>query len=290
MSLKMRILSLAIAAVLCSGCSAFNPAAPTATPPWDEHLAATARAVVAATFFAPTITFTPSPTATITLTPSPTQVTPTLSPTPSLASCIRIGDQIQTGKAISVVDGDTILVDIAGQNFEVRYIGIQAPEDAKIKQPFGENATSMNLQLVEGKTIKMVKDTSETDSQGRLLRYVYVGDTFVNYEMVRLGLATAVATPPDTACFDLLHQAEHEADVKRAGLWSRWAPTKTPLGYGLEHMTDVPCDCYGPELDCEDFSSQMQAQGCYAYCNSLGLGDLFDLDLNRNRRACDGLP
>lgn len=40
-------------------------------------------------------------------------------------------------------------------------------------------STVRNASLVEGKTVTLVKDISETDRFDRLLRYVLVGDVFV---------------------------------------------------------------------------------------------------------------
>jgi endonuclease YncB( thermonuclease family) len=290
MNFKRQFLTLLIAAVLCGGCRATPTPTQAPTFSWDENMNKTARAVVAATFFAPTHTLTPTITPTITLTPSPTQTVPILTPTPIVAACIPAESQPQVGRVTQVIDGETIMVEIDGREYRVRYIGIDSPADAKSKELIGDTATSLNHDLVQGQTVRLFKDTTEADIFGRLPRYVFAGNIFVNYEIVRLGLATALADPPDTACFNALHSAEHEANVKRAGLWSRQAPTKTPLGYGREFMHDVPCDCYGEELDCKDFDTQMHAQGCYAYCMSLGLGDLFDLAVGSHGKACTGLP
>src|SRR4030042_548838 len=94
-------------------------------------------------------------------------------------------------KVIQVVDGDTII--ITG-GYHVRYIGIDAPEKG---ETYYLEATQLNKELIEGESIRLEKDISEKDKYGRLLRYVYVDDTFVNAEIVRLGYAYAKAYPPD---------------------------------------------------------------------------------------------
>src|SRR5450759_4658969 len=66
-----------------------------------------------------------------------------------------------------VVDGDTIEVE-GGRR--IRYIGIDTPELSKC---FGDTAKGENSLLVSGKTVRLVRDVSETDTYGRLLRYVY---------------------------------------------------------------------------------------------------------------------
>jgi micrococcal nuclease len=116
-----------------------------------------------------------------------------------------------------VIDGDTIQVSLAGAIYKVRYIGIDTPEVGK---PWADEATEFNKELVEGKNVLLEKDISETDRYGRLLRYVYVDETFVNAELVKYGLAWAKAYAPDTkyqACFEELEAGAREAGL---GMWA----------------------------------------------------------------------
>jgi micrococcal nuclease len=121
-----------------------------------------------------------------------------------------------------VVDGDTIDVLIDGEEYKVRYIGINAPESVRPEHPvewMGPEASEANHALVTGKTVHLETDISDTDRFGRLLRYVYVDDLFVNGELVRLGYARARRYPPDLAHQDLLTEMEQEARAARRGLW-----------------------------------------------------------------------
>ena len=128
-----------------------------------------------------------------------------------------------------VIDGDTIEVDIAGTIYKVRYIGLDAPE-LDDKRPeyctLAQEATRYNRQLVEGETVRLEKDISETDKYGRLLRYVYIDDIFVNAELVRQGLAWAKAYEPDTKYQAYLEEMEAEAKQDNRGIWA--APTIPP--------------------------------------------------------------
>lgn len=117
-----------------------------------------------------------------------------------------------------VIDGDTIIID-TGQR--VRYIGIDAPEVYPQPEASGIEAWQANRQLVEGKTVRLERDVSQTDKYYRLLRYVYVDDTLVNAELVRLGLAEAKAYPPDTEYQDLLEKLEREARQAGHGMWAK---------------------------------------------------------------------
>jgi len=119
------------------------------------------------------------------------------------------------------VDGDTIELE-TGQ--KVRYIGIDTPETVHPKKPvqcFGKEASEFNKNLVTGKKVRLVKDVSETDKYGRLLRYVYLEDgTFVNLKLVEEGYAQADTFPPDVKHSATFVAAAREAREAGRGLWS----------------------------------------------------------------------
>jgi len=124
---------------------------------------------------------------------------------------------------VRVIDGDTIEVDIDGTICKVRYIGIDAPELTDKRPEFcalAQEAARVNKQLVEGEIVWLEKDISETDLYGRLLRYVYIDDTFVNAELVRQGLAWAKTYEPDTKYWDYLEELEAEARQAGRGIWA----------------------------------------------------------------------
>jgi len=119
-----------------------------------------------------------------------------------------------------VIDGDTI--EIEGGK-KVRYLGIDTPETVDPRKPvqcFGIEASNANKKLVLGKRVKLEKDISETDKYGRLLRYVYVDDIFVNDYLVRNGYAYAVTFPPDVKYQQQFLEAQKEARENKRGLWS----------------------------------------------------------------------
>lgn len=135
---------------------------------------------------------------------------PTLTPEPRLARVVR------------VVDGDTIKVDIEGEVYTIRYIGVDTPETkhpTKPVEPFGPEAAAKNEELVGGKMVGLEKDVSEVDRYGRLLRYVYVGDLMVNGELVSLGLAQVSTYPPDVKYQEWFLDLQHEAREAGRGMW-----------------------------------------------------------------------
>jgi len=117
-------------------------------------------------------------------------------------------------KVKEVIDGDTIVLQ-SGEH--VRYIGIDTPEK---DQPFYQQAKELNQKLVEGKEIRIEFDVQRKDKYGRLLAYVYVGETFVNAELVRNGLANLYTVPPNVKHSDYFLKLQSEAKEKKLGIWS----------------------------------------------------------------------
>jgi micrococcal nuclease len=132
-------------------------------------------------------------------------------------------DTTETALVSRVIDGDTIEIE-GGQT--VRYIGIDTPEKGEY---FFEEATAKNSELVLGKEVRLEKDVSETDQYGRLLRYVYVGDLFVNAELVRLGYAREAYYPPDTMHSDEFLRLEKYAADSDLGLYNEPKDTYVPI-------------------------------------------------------------
>jgi micrococcal nuclease len=241
-------------------------------------------------------TFTSLPTATDT--PVPATDTPLSPPTSagglipvSGASCIP-NNPPQTGRVLDIVDGDTIVVvlDQDGKDYSVRYIGMDTPEDTTRIEPFGPEATEKNRELVQGKNVTLIKDVSETDRYGRLLRYVIADGVFVNYELVAQGYANVASFPPDMACIPDFQAAEEQAAAWNLGLWGN-PPPPTPLPTGAPSSGAAPvCSCSGNLYNCSDFSTHASAQACFDYCNATGHGDAHRLDGDQDGVACEDLP
>ncbi len=153
-------------------------------------------------------------------------ITVTRTPEPS-ATPLRLPSRVDVEDAtyatvVRVVDGDTIIVEIDGEEYRVRYIGINSPELANNGRPaedYAEKAAEYNAELVEGQMVVLERDVSDTDQYGRLLRYIWLGDTLVNAELVRQGLADARYYNPDTARQETLNAAEDGAREQKLGIW-----------------------------------------------------------------------
>ena len=122
-----------------------------------------------------------------------------------------------------VVDGDTIEVQLEGREEDVRYIGVDTPETVKPGAPvdcFGPQASAFNHRLVERRRVRLVFDSERRDVYGRLLAYVYLGDRFVNAELVRRGLARTLTIAPNDRFAGRLKRLEIAAARAGRGLWS----------------------------------------------------------------------
>lgn len=118
-----------------------------------------------------------------------------------------------------VIDGDTIeLVD----GRQVRYIGIDAPELAQssgqASQCLAEQAKLRNQQLLANQTLRLVADSGgEQDNYGRLLRYVYAGDVFVNEQLAADGLARVFFCAANQANCPPAHDQARRQQISLAG-------------------------------------------------------------------------
>ncbi len=123
----------------------------------------------------------------------------------------------EKAKVVRVIDGDTIVIE---GGYHIRYIGIDTPEK---DEPYYEEARQYNREMLDGKVVRLERDEKGKgkDEYGRLLRYVYVGDIFVNAELVRKGYAEVHPKGifPEIEHHDLLKEAEEEAKEAGRGMW-----------------------------------------------------------------------
>lgn len=155
----------------------------------------------------------------------PSDMPPTTTPPPT-------GGAGETATVLDIIDGDTIDVQFTdGREERVRYIGVNTPERG---EPCYAEATRANAALVKEQTVTLIKDTSETDKNGRLLRYVFAGNVFVNAELVRQGYAEAKRYPPDVAFAKDFETLEDEARLANrachaTGIFGGHTPAGEPV-------------------------------------------------------------
>jgi len=237
---------------------------------------------------------TPTPSSTPTPVITSLISTPTSEPTPEVK-----GEQTEEFLVTKIVDGDTIEVE-GGK--KVRYIGMDTPETVnpqKSVQCFGHEAAEINKEWVLGKKIRMEKDISETDRYGRLLRYVWVDEFFVNEQLVRQGYAQVSTYPPDVKYQDLFLTAQKEARENNRGLWqgcsyfgetqATLTPKPQPTKKALPASTSGDYNCSANTYNCSDFQYQEDAQYVFQVCGGPA-SDIHYLDGDKDGIVCETLP
>jgi micrococcal nuclease len=120
-----------------------------------------------------------------------------------------------------VIDGDTVVVGRRGVEQKVRLKGVDAPE---IPHPFGYESRECLEQILDGRPVRLVSalpsGAPEHDDYGRLLAYVYEGDTLVNAELIRRGCARAFNRYPHPRQKEF-NELEAQARAQGLGLWAR---------------------------------------------------------------------
>lgn len=140
---------------------------------------------------------------------------------PTIPHTYRLTGAYERSRVQEVIDGDTFIL-TNGEH--IRTIGINAPEiahDGSTAECFGEEAKNAAKTLVEGKIVSLLADTEERDVYGRLLRYVFVGTTFMNEELVRHGMARTLPIEPNTRFQSVFQLAQQEAKNRSVGLWGK---------------------------------------------------------------------
>jgi len=119
-----------------------------------------------------------------------------------------------------VVDGDTLDVACRGFSDQVRMLRIDTPEAGR---PGHAEARDALARLVEGRDIHLLfeeRGVRQRGNYGRLLAYVYAGETNVNVEMVRLGWSTYWTRYGEGRFGEPFRAAEEQAKAHKRGLWA----------------------------------------------------------------------
>lgn len=235
--------------------------------------------------------------------------------TPELDSLSPIPNPLTTmtpAQVVSVADGDTIKVSLNDKTESIRIIGIDTPETVDPRSPiqcFGREASNKMKELVSGKTVYLEGDPSQDDRDKykRLLRFVFLSDgTDVGLSMIKDGFAHEYT-------YDKLYKyqteyvaAQREARDNHRGLWSdvcqiTVAPTRATKAFAPLVPSAAPQkavapakgnSCTGPDLDCNDFSSQAEAQAIFNGCGFTITNDPMNLDSVGlgDGVACESLP
>ena len=126
-----------------------------------------------------------------------------------------------------VVDGDTIRLDLDGQETAVRLIGIDTPErdgPYTSRECYGEEASWFTHEALDGRTVELEFDVERTDRYGRTLAYVWLDGALFNERLVRSGYAVVTTFPPNVRYVERFTDAQRRARDEQRGLWGACGP------------------------------------------------------------------
>ena len=173
-----------------------------------------------------------------------------------------------------VYDGDTITLSTGER---VRLLQIDSPELSPA-ECYGDEARRALLGLlnVPGKLVlKTDPKLDQVDRYGRLLRYVFIGKTNINLELVKLGAATPYFYRGEKGQYaSQILKAAQKAKSRSSGLWKSCPGTQLNPNEALTAGNSVitstsndtlsgSCDTnykeclpvFPPDLDCTDIKS-----------------------------------
>jgi len=124
-----------------------------------------------------------------------------------------------------VVDGDTLILANATRT-RIRLIGADTPETVKPNtpvQPFGPEASQFTKDAIarNGNKVRISFDGDQVDRYGRTLAMVWLGDTLLNEQLIRVGLARAqLQYKYSREMKNRFKVAEDQAKRAKRGIWS----------------------------------------------------------------------
>jgi len=108
------------------------------------------------------------------------------------------------------------LVCFLDDNRFIYIAGISLPDHTSRYRKMSDDMFS---KLALGKTVKIEYDAVKSAGDS-LLVYIYVGDIFINAEMITKGYAKATPTPPNSKYDELFKKLEKEARENKRGIWA----------------------------------------------------------------------
>ncbi len=128
-------------------------------------------------------------------------------------------------KVLRVVDGDTFKCMIDGKEQTVRLIGVDTPESVnpnKEKNTVeGKIASEYTKRYLEDRDVELEYDIQKTDKYGRVLAYVWNGDTLFNFKLIRDGIAKPMTIAPNVKYSKIIRNLEKKAVENNKGFFNK---------------------------------------------------------------------
>ena len=117
-------------------------------------------------------------------------------------------------RAKEVIDGDTFSLDTGEKG---RLIGLNTPE---LGEHYSEEAAQRLSELIMHRSLRLERDIRDRDDYGRLLRYVYTDEDFVNIMLLQEGYAELYLIAPNSKHNKEFEKAHYFAKNNHLGLFN----------------------------------------------------------------------
>ncbi|MDN5898761.1 MAG: thermonuclease family protein [Brachybacterium sp.] len=142
----------------------------------------------------------------------------------SVALGAMVGDDDRRGEVVRVVDGDTLIALVDGEETTIRLLNIDTPETKDPDEPVQclgpEAAEFLTERLPAGTLIDLDYDEERLDRYDRTLAAVYESESLINAEIAAAGLGVPVYFAPNDRFLPEVEEAARSAQEEGRGLYS----------------------------------------------------------------------
>ena len=135
-----------------------------------------------------------------------------------------VGDDDRQGEVVRVIDGDTLIAIVDGEETTIRLLNIDTPEtkhpDLPVQCLGPEAADFLVERLPAGTEIELEYDEERLDRYDRTLAGVYESGSLVNAEIAAEGLGVPVLFEPNDRFLPEVEEAAATAETEGLGLFS----------------------------------------------------------------------
>jgi micrococcal nuclease len=146
------------------------------------------------------------------------------------------------GNVLSVYDGDTLTVSFCNVlDLKVRLIGVDTPEvrgGTELTKNAGKEIRDKLRDMLVGKEVRIITDKKQRP-YGRVLGYVYIGNTMVNQWLIEQGYAVPLFYQPNIKYQQEFEYLSEIAEESKAGFWGTGVFDKTPKQIRSEAQDDI---------------------------------------------------
>lgn len=198
-------------------------------------------------------------------------------------------DGRDVASVIRVIDGDTVDVDLDGDETRIRLLNVDTPETKHPDEPvqcLGLEASQFLEDLLPvGTEVELDYDVEKEDSYGRTLAGLFHEDVLVNAQIAAEGLGVAVVYEPNSKFYDEVKNAEQSAREEQVGLFDLQIECALPQQLAavqdeIDQLDDaLPNEIEGVEQALDELEPiQIRVTGYDSLVASLGRESARDLE------------